>query len=127
MPGNRPVSGTHSGPGQQLLAVIGVGLGAFDVHIPTAQPCVEIRKDADLKRPPLEHRLQATVGPDEGLPADTGKVERNLCGDIVTTGVLEALNKGKCIEQRAGGSRSKTSAGGIAGRVPRDTGDKSPT
>jgi hypothetical protein len=40
------------------------------------------------------------VGPDEGLPADTGKVERNLCGDIVATGVLEALNKGKYIEQR---------------------------
>ena len=62
-------------PGQQLLAVIGVGLGAFDVHIATAQPRIEIEEDADLKLPALEHRLHVAPGPDEGLPADAGKVE----------------------------------------------------
>ena len=82
------------------MAVIGVGLGAFNVHIPTAQPRIEIIEDADLQRPPLEHRLHAVLGPDEGLPADTGKVERNLGGDRVTPGVLEALNKGQGIEER---------------------------
>ncbi len=86
-------------PRQELLPIIGVGLRAFDIHIATAQPRVEIRKDADLQRSPLEHRLQAALGPDEGLPADAGKVEGNLCGHIVAPGVLEALNKGERIEQ----------------------------
>ena len=39
-------------------------------------------------------------GPDEGLPADAGKVEGNLSGHIIASGVLEALNKAERIEQR---------------------------
>ena len=38
-------------------------------------------------------------GADEGLPADAGEVERNLSGDVVAAGVLEALDKVEGLEQ----------------------------
>jgi len=57
-------------------------------------------KHTDLQVTPMQDRLHVAPGADEGLPAHAGEVERNLIGQVVSLGVLEALNEVEGLEQR---------------------------
>jgi len=61
---------------------------------------VEIMEYTDFKLTSIEHQRHVAPGPDEGLPAHAGEVERNLIGQVVSLGVLEALNEVEGLEQR---------------------------
>ena len=87
-------------PRQKLLPVIGVSLGAFDIHVTTTQTMVEIMEHTDFKLTPIQYRCHVAPGADEGLPADAGEVERNLIGQVVSLGVLEALDEVEGLDQR---------------------------
>jgi hypothetical protein len=61
---------------------------------------VKIIGDTDFKLTPVEDRLHMVAGPNEGLPAHTREVERNLIGQVVPPGVLEMLDKVERLDQR---------------------------
>ena len=74
----------HTGsPGEELLAVIGVGLRPFHIHIATAQAMVEVVEDTDLQMAAVEHQRHLMSGFDEGLPADGGKSRAISAGSKV--------------------------------------------
>lgn len=65
-------------PGEQLLAVVGVGLRPFHVDIATPQGLGEMGQHADFQRPPVERGFATLACPDKGLPAlaDESEIER---------------------------------------------------
>src|SRR5262249_28104768 len=84
----------------KLLSVIGVGLGAFDIHVTAAQAVVEVIEHTDFKLTPLQHCLHVTPGADERLPAEASEVERNLRRQMISPGVLKALDEVQSLDQR---------------------------
>src|SRR5258706_8105327 len=87
-------------PWQELLPVVRIGLGAVNIHIPTAQPMVEIMKHTDLQVTPMQDGMHLASRADERLPAHAGEVERNLRRQVVAPGMLETLDEGEGVQQR---------------------------
>ena len=74
--------------------------GAFDIHVTTTQTVVEVMEHTDFKLTPIQNRFHVTPGADEGLPADASEVERNLIRQVISLGVLKALDEVKRLDQR---------------------------